>query len=95
MSNTLEKFRPLMKFHVDRHFVYITMSVDESKEELQYYYKITTEDLEEIIKYWPVELLIPANLPELFDLDLIGNPVVIFKEYDTPSSNRKKKKQDV
>jgi hypothetical protein len=44
--NTLDKFRPLMKFHVDRNFIYITARIDERREELQYYYKLTTEDLE-------------------------------------------------
>jgi hypothetical protein len=94
-SNTLDRFRPLMKFRADRHFIYITACADESKEELQYYYKLTTEDLEEIIKDWPAELLIPADPAELSDPDLIGNPVVTREEYDAPSSSRKKKKQDV
>jgi hypothetical protein len=94
-SNTLDRFRPLMKFCIDRHFIYITTCTDERKEELQYYYKLTTEDLEEIIKEWPAELLIPADPTELFDPDLIGNPVVTHKEYDAPSSSGKKKKQDV
>jgi hypothetical protein len=94
-SNTLDRFRPLMKFRTDRHFIYITARADEIKEELHYYYKLTTKDLEEIIKDWPVELLIPADPAEPSDLDLIGNPVVTREEYDAPSSNRKKKKQDV
>jgi hypothetical protein len=45
MMNTLHRFRPLMKFHIDRHFIYITARVDEHKEEIQSYYKITEEDL--------------------------------------------------
>jgi hypothetical protein len=48
--NTQHRFRPLMKFHTDRHFTYITAHADESKEELQSYYKLTEEDLEEINK---------------------------------------------
>jgi hypothetical protein len=39
-----------MKFHVDQHFIYIIMRADEHKEELQLYYNITEEDLEEITK---------------------------------------------
>jgi hypothetical protein len=39
-----------MKFFVDRHFIYITAWVDEHKEEIQSYYKLTKEDLEEITK---------------------------------------------
>jgi hypothetical protein len=48
--NTLDMFTPLMKFHIDRHFIYVTARVDENKEELQSYYKLTEEDLEEITK---------------------------------------------
>jgi hypothetical protein len=36
---------------------------------LQSYYKIIEEYLEEITKEWSVDLLIPANLPELSDVD--------------------------
>jgi hypothetical protein len=45
----------------NRHFIYITVRVDESKEELQSYYKLTEEDLEEITKEWPIEFLIPST----------------------------------
>jgi hypothetical protein len=60
-SNTLDRFRPIMKFHADRHFIYITVHGDEHKEELQSYYKLTEEDLEEITKEWPIEILIPVD----------------------------------
>jgi hypothetical protein len=59
--NTLDRFRPLMKFHVDRHFIYITARIDESKEELQSYYKLREEKLEEITKEWPAEFLITVD----------------------------------
>jgi hypothetical protein len=39
--NTLDRFRPITKFHIDRHFIYITVCGDEHKEELQSYYKLT------------------------------------------------------
>jgi hypothetical protein len=48
--NNLHRFRPLMKFHVDRHFIYIIARADEYKEELQSYYKLIEEDLDEITK---------------------------------------------
>jgi hypothetical protein len=32
--NTLDRFRPLMKFNVDRHFIYITAYTDERREEI-------------------------------------------------------------
>jgi hypothetical protein len=49
-SNTLHRFKPIMKFHADRHFIYITAHAEEHKEELQSYYKLTEEDLDEITK---------------------------------------------
>jgi hypothetical protein len=64
--NTLDRFRPIMKFRTDRHFIYITECGDEHKEELQSYYKLKEEDLEEITKEWPAELLIPVDQEELF-----------------------------
>jgi hypothetical protein len=30
-SNTLHQFKPLMKFHIDQHFIYITACADEHK----------------------------------------------------------------
>jgi hypothetical protein len=60
-SNTLDKFRPLMKFYVDSHFIYITTHIEEIKEELQSYYKLIEEDLEKITKEWPAKFLIPVD----------------------------------
>jgi hypothetical protein len=94
-TNTLDRFRPIMKFHVDRHFIYITMRGDEHKEELQSYYKLIKEDLEEITMEWLTEILIPIDQDELSNPDLIGSPVVTREEYDAPSNSRKKKKEDV
>jgi hypothetical protein len=51
-SNTLHCFRPLMKFHADRHFIYIIVHAYEIKEELHSYYNLIEEDLEEITKDW-------------------------------------------
>ena len=68
--NTLQRFQPLMKFNADRHFIYITTQADEHKEQLQSYYKITKEDLEEITKEWSIDLLIPTNPAEIYDLDI-------------------------
>jgi hypothetical protein len=44
--HTLHWFRPLMKFNIDRHFIYITVRTDEHKQQLQSYYKLTEEDLD-------------------------------------------------
>jgi hypothetical protein len=43
---------------------------DEQKEQLQLYYKITEEDMEEITKDWSVDLLIPSDPVEMFDPQL-------------------------
>ena len=59
--NTLYKFWPLMKFNIDRHFIYIIARVDEHKQQLQSYYKLTEEDLEEITKEWSADLLISTE----------------------------------
>jgi hypothetical protein len=92
--NTLHTYRPLAKFHADRHFIYITAWRDESKEELQSYYKLTDEYMEDITKEWLAEFLIPVGDVELSDPDLIGSPVVTQTEYDGPSSARKNKKKE-
>jgi hypothetical protein len=92
--NTLHTHIPLAKFHADYHFIYITTRQDESKEELQSYYKLTDEEMEEITKEWPVEFLVPVGDVELSDPDLIGSLVVTRTEYDGPSKARKKKKKE-
>jgi hypothetical protein len=66
-SNTLHRFRPLMKLCVDRHFIYITVRADEHKEELQSYYKLIEEDLDEITKDWSADLLIPVDPAKISD----------------------------
>jgi hypothetical protein len=67
--NTLHRFRPLMKFSVDRHFIYITVRADEHKQQLQSYYKLMEDDLEEITKEWSVDLLVPVDPAEMSDVD--------------------------
>jgi hypothetical protein len=92
--NTLHTYRPLAKFQIDRHFIYITTQRDERKEELQSYYKLTDEDMEEITKEWPTKFLVPMEYIELFDPDIIEIPLVTQTEYDGPSSANKKKKKE-
>jgi hypothetical protein len=94
-SNTLHRFRPLMKFHRDRHFIYITAHADEHKEELQSYYKLTEEDLEEITKDWSAELLIPADPTEMSDPELIDSPETTHEAKDLPGPSRRKKTEEV
>jgi hypothetical protein len=57
-SNNLHRFRPLEKFRANRNFIYITVHKDKQKEELQSYYKLTEEDMEEITKEWLAEFLV-------------------------------------
>jgi hypothetical protein len=88
-SNTLNWFRPLTKFSADQHFTYITACVDERKQQLQSYYKMMEEDLEEITKDWSVDLLAPANSVDLSDIDS-PKPA-----QDTPGPRRAKKAEEV
>jgi hypothetical protein len=60
-SNPLHRFRALAKFHVDRHFIYITVRTNKNKEELQSYYNLTEENMEEITKEWLIEFLTPFD----------------------------------
>jgi hypothetical protein len=95
MLNTLHRFRPFVKFCTDRHFIYITTREDEHKEELQSYYNLTKEEMEEITKEWPVDLLIPVEQEEFSNPDLIESPVVTCEEYDAPNNSRRTKKEEV
>jgi hypothetical protein len=52
-KNTLHRFIPIVKLCADRHFIYIIVRGDENKEEMQSYYKLTEEYMEEITKEWP------------------------------------------
>jgi hypothetical protein len=87
--NPLHRFRPLMKFNVHHHFIYITTRVDEHKQKLQSYYKMTEEDLEEITKEWSTNLLILADPAEISDID---SPETTS---DTPGPSKIKKTEEV
>jgi hypothetical protein len=50
---TLHQYRPFVKSHADQHFIYIIVHIDESKEELQSYYKLIDDDMEQITKECP------------------------------------------
>jgi hypothetical protein len=93
MLKNLHKFKPFVKFHIDRHFIYITTCRDKHKEDLQSYYNLTEEDMEEITKEWPTEFLIPIAQEELYKPELIDSPMVTHEEYDAPCSSRRKNKE--
>jgi hypothetical protein len=89
MPNNIHRFCPLMKFSVDRHFIYITACAHEHKKQLQSYYKLTKEDLEEITKDWSADLLIttdPAEISNLDNLETASN---------TPRPRKIKKNEEV
>jgi hypothetical protein len=77
-----------MKFNADHHFIYITAHTDEHKQQLQSYYKLKEEDLEEITKEWSADLLIPVDPVEISDID---SPEVA---HDTPGPSKTKKNED-
>jgi hypothetical protein len=87
MPKNLHRFIPFVNFYADKHFIYITAHKDEQKQELQSYYKLTEEDMEEITKEWPTKFLIPVDQVELSDLDLIRSHVVTREEYDATNSS--------
>jgi hypothetical protein len=74
--HTLHQYRPIVKFCIDPHFIYITAGRDENQEEIQSYYKLTDEDMEQITKEWPEKFLLPIADAELFDTDTIKSPIV-------------------
>ena len=78
-----------MKFNADRHFIYITVRADEHKKQLQSYYKLMEEDLEEITKDWSTDLFIPADPTEISDIDSRETT------QDTPIPIRTKKTEEV
>jgi hypothetical protein len=94
--NTLHQYRPLAKFHADRHFIYIIACRDESKEELQSYYKLTDEDMEEITKEWPIEFLVLVDDAKIYEPNIIGSPLVNRVEHvEQRSAKKNKKKEEV
>jgi hypothetical protein len=82
-------FWPLMKFSTEHHFSYITTHTDGHKKQLQSYYKLTEEELEEITKEWLVDFLIPYNPMELSNVDSLK------VAQDTPRSSKTKKPVEV
>jgi hypothetical protein len=89
---TLHQYRPIEKFHADPHFIYITVRRDENQEELQSYYKLTDEDMEQITKEWLEEFLVPVTDAELSDTDTIGSPIVTrLSMSDSPVGRRRRK----
>jgi hypothetical protein len=78
---TLHWYRPIEKFYVDPHFIYITARRYENKEELQSYYKLIDEDTEQITKEWREEFLAHVADVELSNINTIGSPMVTRVEH--------------
>jgi hypothetical protein len=92
--HNLHQYRPIAKFRVDPHYIYIIAHRDESKEELQYYYKLIDEDMEQITKEWPEELQTLVADAKLSDTEIIGSPLVTQFEHARQSNVKKKKKKE-
>jgi RNase H-fold protein (predicted Holliday junction resolvase) len=78
-----------MKFSADQHFTYIIVCGDEHKQQLQSYYKLIKDDLEEITKEWSTNLLVvadPANM---------SNEEIPKAMLDTPRPRKNKKDDEV
>jgi hypothetical protein len=90
--NTLQRFRPVMKFCTNRHFIYITVQANEHKEQLQSYYKLMEEDLEEITKDFSVDLLISVEPADMSDPNSLE---ITHKEQDTLGPSRTKNTEEV
>jgi hypothetical protein len=92
--HTQHQYRPLAKFRVDPHFIYITMCIDESKEELQSYHKLIDEDMEQSMKEFPIEFLVPVDDEKLSEPEIIGSPLVTWFEHARHTNVKKKKKKE-
>jgi hypothetical protein len=82
-------FSPSMKFNMDHHFIYIIVYIDEHKQQLQSYYKMIEEELEEITKDWSADLLIPVDPVEIYDIEC---PETV---QDTLGPSRMKKTKEI
>jgi hypothetical protein len=78
-----------MKFSADHHSTYITTCANEHKQQLQSYYKLTEDDLDEITKEWLVDLLVVVDPVEMSDVD---SPEAMS---DTPGLRKTKKDVEV
>jgi hypothetical protein len=78
-----------MKFSMDHHFTYITAHGDEHKQQLQSYYKLTEDDLEEITKEWSADLLVAVDPVDMSDEEI---PEAMS---DTPGPSKTKKDDEV
>jgi hypothetical protein len=78
-----------MNYKVDRHFIYIISQADKHKQQIQSYYKMTEEDLEEITKEWSADLLIPVDPTEISDINILETT------QDTPEPSKTNKNKEV
>jgi hypothetical protein len=59
----------MIKFSMDHNFIYLTPRADEHQEQLQSYYKLTEEDLEQITKEWLTSVLVPIDQVDISKID--------------------------
>jgi hypothetical protein len=78
-----------MKFNVNHHFTYITTRGDEHNQQLQSYYKLIEDDLEDITKEWLLNLLVAADPINM------SNEEILEAMPDTPGPSKTKKDDEV
>jgi hypothetical protein len=78
-----------MKFSADHHFTYIIVCGDEHKQQLQSYYKLIKDDLEEITKEWSTNLLVVVDPADMSNEE---SPKAML---DTPRPRKTKKDDEV
>jgi hypothetical protein len=64
------------------------MHANEHKQQLQSYYNMMEEDLEEITKSWSMDLLIPIDPMEISNIDSLE------AVHDTPGPSKTKKNEE-
>jgi hypothetical protein len=74
---------------MDRHFIYITVRIDEHKQQLQSCYKLMKDDLEIITKEWSEDLLVSGDPAEMSDVDSLETAL------DTAGPSKIKKTEEV
>jgi hypothetical protein len=85
----------LIKFNVDRHFIYLTPRADEQEEQLQSYYKMIEEDLEEITNEWLVDLLVSVDPAEMSNINSPGTAQDTPRPIKAKKENMTKKTEEV
>lgn len=77
LPRTLQEFHPYVKFSAEPHCFYVTARRDKARQKFPTYYKLTNEDIRDIIKGWPEEFQNPVDEAELSDIVNLGTPITV------------------